>query len=338
MANVSAEEVAPESDPADTPSRGRRKGRASRRSNRVLKIVRRVHMYTGLLMFPWALFFGLSGLLFNHPGLGERVTARPLDATTLTDLTGLEAWDPAAAAAALLDRLNAERPPSGGGAWALDGETEPHFVGPALLKAPAPTGMNMLLLDVERGRGLLTTRHARSTEAPPAFVGDEAILLDDWSVDAVEERVAGLLEARDVAAEGPLRAHPKIGPTLRFRVLDGAGERFNVTWNSRSGEVGGRRTARVSDIGFNQLFGMLHTTHHYPPGGGALWFWALFEDLLGLTMALWAVSGLVMWWQMKSLRLSGFVVVVVALVIVAAVLGGTASQLLFGDVAFKLSP
>src|SRR5262245_33925407 len=30
--------------------------------------VRRIHLYSGLFMFPWVMLYGITALLFNHPG------------------------------------------------------------------------------------------------------------------------------------------------------------------------------------------------------------------------------------------------------------------------------
>jgi hypothetical protein len=35
-------------------------------NTRLLKIIRRTHMFTGLFMLPWVLMYGLSALVFNH--------------------------------------------------------------------------------------------------------------------------------------------------------------------------------------------------------------------------------------------------------------------------------
>ena len=54
--------------PADTPSMTAKpvpKGRPL--SRRVMHLVRRTHLYVGLFLFPWAILYGLTGFLFNHP-------------------------------------------------------------------------------------------------------------------------------------------------------------------------------------------------------------------------------------------------------------------------------
>ncbi|HVJ88034.1 MAG TPA: hypothetical protein VM452_20385, partial [Caulifigura sp.] len=36
--------------------------------NRMMRVVRRVHLYSGLFLFPWVMLYGVTALLFNHPG------------------------------------------------------------------------------------------------------------------------------------------------------------------------------------------------------------------------------------------------------------------------------
>lgn len=291
-------------------------------------------MYTGLLMFPWVLLFGISGMLFNHPNVGEKTEGARLGPQALEELTGFLPWDPESAANALVEELNAV---GGNGSYTLDPSYAPGFHGIVLFRADAPEARNLLILDVEQGVGLLSTRYARPKAEPPPFALQD-LQLNGFSIDRIEDQVDGLLEAQGVATEGPLKAHPAIGPTLRLRVLDAQGEAWNVTYNVRRGLVGGRRTAEPSNIGLNQLLGMLHMTHHYTMSLSAPWFWALFEDLLGLTMALWALTGLAMWWQMKPTRTLGLLAVLAALVIAYLITSGTAGHLMFGQVEYKLSP
>src|SRR5215207_11158507 len=34
---------------------------------RVMHVVRRTHLYLGLFLLPWAVMYGATGFLFNHP-------------------------------------------------------------------------------------------------------------------------------------------------------------------------------------------------------------------------------------------------------------------------------
>jgi hypothetical protein len=48
----------------------------------------------------------------------------------------------------------------------------------------------------------------------------------------------------------------------------------------------------------------------------------VFVDLMACAMCFWALSGLVMWWQLKTLRRSGWVVIVATLIVVGLVWSG----------------
>lgn len=304
-------------------------------SGKVLKVVRRIHLYAGLIMLPWILLYGVSGLLFNHPNLGEEVRSQRLAAPLMQELTGLSPWRPQQVASQVITELNAQA--AGGPRYQLDLSYESQFSGVGLLNAPAPDGLHLLLVDVERGAGILATRSARPRADAVPFDGAR-VPLSEYSMQAIEAGAQGLLASRELQAQEELRAHPKIAPLLRFRMTDDAGTAYNVTYHVGSGELSGRRASEWSPIGATQLLTTLHTTHHFTSTIGPLWFWALFQDLLGLTMAFWAISGMFMWWQMKPTRIVGAVSLLLALGVAGAVMWSTTDYLMFGNVAEKLGP
>lgn len=296
---------------------------------RFTRVIRRIHLYAGLLLLPWIFLFGLSGMLFNHPNLGEEVVGRPL---ARADLGALQAWSAQAIAERVVGGLNAD-----GARYRLDPEAESELTGFTVLSAPSARGQHMLLLDMERAEGVLVSRTARQSAEGSRFPKRQ-VVLPDVSTKAVEQALGDLLRTQNVEALGALRAHPKIAPELRFRVLDAEGARWNVSYDLGSGMVSGRRSDVAPNLGLTQLLSQLHTTHHFPLRFGALWLWALFADLLGITMVFWAVSGLIMWWQLKPTRTLGLVALAIALGLAGIVVGGTAQHLTFGDVAGKLGP
>lgn len=299
------------------------------------KVVRRVHLYAGLVLLPWILFFGFSGFLFNHPNIGETVTSQGLPPPLWREHAKVTPWQPAEVAREVIAALNQQGGP--GQAYTLDESFASRFSGPLILKAPAPTGQHMLFLDLERGGGFLATRAARPS-APAAPFNGRTLELPAYDVTKLREGARGLIEARDIPVTGPVRAEPKLVPELEFRMRDGEGVSWNVQYNLATSSVTGRRTDAFPNIGMSQLFATLHTTHHFTKEIGAHFFWALFEDLLGLTMVLWALSGLVMWWQLKPTRLVGVASIGAAFAIATAVFYGTARERLFGDVKQELGP
>jgi hypothetical protein len=148
---------------------------------------------------------------------------------------------------------------------------------------------------------------------------------------AVEEQVKELLPRLSLGAGEPLRAHPEVGPELRFRMRDADARAWNVTYNLSTGRLDGRLVGGPDRTRLVELHERLHKTHHFPVHGGMTWLWALFADITGLTLVLWALTGLAMWWQMKPSRVLGAVAVAAALACAALVMSGTASDILFGN-------
>lgn len=300
---------------------------------RLLRFVRRLHMYTGLFLLPWVLFFGLSGMLFNHPNVGEDVHGRWLAPQQLHALTGFEPWSPDTVAQSVVAGMNANT----GKQYTVDPTFAGRWSGFMVLQAPSPDGRHVLLLDLERGSAILSTRMARPSGERPAFAGTQ-VDVPGVSQSAVESSMEGLLAAYDLTASSPLRGSPRLSPRLEFRVIDESGVPWNTTYHVGTGALAGRRSDRWPSIGPSQLLAKLHTTHHFTSTVGARWFWALFEDLLGLAMTIWGVSGLVMWWQLKRTRVVGLVMFVLAIGIAACVMVGTTREVLFGHVPQALGP
>jgi hypothetical protein len=291
-------------------------------------------MYVGLLLAPWLVFFGGSGLLFNHPNWGEQVSSRGLPAPRLKELTGFVPWQPQQLAERVVAGLN-EHDSSRG--YRVSPSFASRYSGTVVMKAPTDDGLHLLLLDPARGLGILAHRKARPAGAPAPFAGEQ-VTLPEYSLSALNEQFRELLATQGERASGPLVADAELAPRLELRLDDREGQAWNVTYDLANGTVAGRLAAERPPIGVSQLFAMLHTTHHFTFAVQARWFWALFEDLLGAAMAFWGVSGLVMWWQLKPTRIIGLVALALALGVAGFVFVGTARDALFGDVPQALGP
>jgi hypothetical protein len=299
-----------------------------------LKLARRIHLYAGLVLLPWLMFFGASGLLFNHPNLGEQVSAFRLGPERVRELTGLTPWDVQAAASRVVSELNAN---AGKQAYQLDPDFAARLNGLLVLKAPAPNGQHLLLFNPESAVGIVATRSARP-DGDPAPFATAHLELPQYSLEELERKLGELLTKTGTPSPSPLKGDPKLAPTLELRLRDQRGALWNVSYAIGSGNVSGRRTDQLPNLGLSQLFSTLHTTHHFPMAVRARWFWAFFQDVLGVAMVFWGLSGLIMWWQLKATRIVGAISLLSALAIAGVVAYGTANELLFGDVAQKLGP
>lgn len=300
----------------------------------LMKLVRRTHMYLGLLLFPWLLVFGTSGMLFNHPHLGEDVKQREIPAEQLRSLTGLTPMEAGGIAREVVAQLNGR----GGEAYQLDPDFESHFSGFAVLLAPGEGVQHILVVDLKDGSANLATRGTGSQARETASFLGATVPLPDHSMAAVESRLAELLPKLEVQAKTPLRANPRSSPEVRFRMMDSQQRVWNVTYDLGSGRLDGRLAEASPGLSANELLTRLHKTHHYPVDLGVTWFWALFADMTGLMIVFWALSGLFMWWQMKPSRVMGVGAISLALGLGLAVIGGTLSELQFGNVQRRAGP
>ncbi|MRG97500.1 PepSY domain-containing protein [Polyangium spumosum] len=301
--------------------------RPRRRYGAVMKFVRRLHMYLGLLVFPWVLLFGASGALFNHPEIGRDIEQRDLSPEELSTLTGWKPWNPEQIAQRVVAQINA----GSSGMYTLDPSAPSSFSGWPLLATPSRAGgRHVLIVSLDGGGATFSTHAPEPKSDPPPFVG-ATIELPEYRMAAVQDQLTELLPKLGIDAEGPLRAHPKVHPELRFRMRDENGRTWNVVYDLGTGQVDGR-PAGAGKLRFVELLERLHTTHHFPIHGDMAWFFALFADITGITLVVWALSGLAMWWQMKPTRVVGALAIAIALAAAALVMRGTASEIQFGNV------
>lgn len=90
------------------PAKNRQRRRfAGKHYSRFMKLARRTHMYTGLILLPWVLLFGASGVLFNHPTwLASAKIAHRSDPEIVKKTVGFAPPDPAWFAAQVVAGIN----------------------------------------------------------------------------------------------------------------------------------------------------------------------------------------------------------------------------------------
>lgn len=98
--------------------------------------------------------------------------------------------------------------------------------------------------------------------------------------------------------------------TLEFQVQDSKNEIWTVTYDAKAGSIRGEKasekeSALAASLSLRRFLLNLHVAHGYPDEMSARSIWAVFVDIMGLTMIFWGISGFVMWWQIKRTRLVG---------------------------------
>lgn len=250
------------------------------------KLVRRTHLYSGLALVPFVLVYGVSAFLFNHP-VGRAPEAAPIPVAE-----GLRATmpDAEALAAEAATQLGDGAPLAGSaslrGAWTFECERAGRRQRITVAADGASAQVRALVAEPTRSVRLpaatFAAAHAAAERVATAVVR---------SADGAEDPTTGIRDAVPLRSVGT--------PTLRYRA--GSSE-VSVSLERRQATV---RDAATFDFG--RLLMRLHTAHGYG-GGAARVLWAIVVDAMAAAMVLWALSGLFMWWQKRSSRRSGGIV------------------------------
>ncbi len=298
--------------------------------NRILKFVRRAHMYTGLLLLPWVMLFGISGVLFNHPEwFGPVKVLSQISHRELAEKYSVALPDAEKIADEVLAKINALDEskrfirPRGGSAV---------IEGAIMYEARTPSGPASAVIS-PNGHGASVKRPAPTADGSrekPDFHGAR-FEVAEYNATAFETAAQNLFKSAGIEGVAPVEANPRGAAEVRFQIeTPDTGKRWNVIYGLVTGEVAARAADAPSGVTPHTFVTRLHKTHHYPDRIGARWFWTLLADATGFTMVFWGISGAVMWWQIKPSRLIGIAGLVAAGLIAGFVFSGTMANHTFG--------
>ena len=298
---------------------------------RAMLAVRRVHLYLGLFLLPWAILYGVTAFLFNHPAAfadAPTVNFGPA-ATAGTALDGLPSPDAQAAAVVVALNLRA-----GSGTPYAVGEGGAKYAGRDYLFGTARSGDRTfsLLYEVAANCGTVreTTAPPVVTPEPAPFAVGRAKPKGVAAPEPVEAlNVPGTLAERFRAAGPtvlercgfpPAEVTVTSTPDLSFPLV-ADGRAWTATYNPLTGTLSGVPAGgeAVTPPGSARRFLLrLHTTHGYPGRLNARWLYAVVVDAMAFVLCFWGASGLLMWWQVKSTRRPGFIVLALGAATAAA--------------------
>lgn len=303
---------------------------------RLIHLLRRGHLYLGLFLLPWAILYGVTAFLFNHPtAFSDNPTVSfGREATAGTPLEGVPS--PREQAEQVVAKLNELHKPDV--PWTLGPGEVKYNREFAFATAKAEGKTVSILVDVKSGGGTVRSTPDKpkaepvkapfavgsaaptggrgSRGNPPAVPVKEGIKLDPPLPERVKAAVPVILErtgfdGRDITVTSV--------PDLVFP-LDADGQTWTATYNATTGGVTGAPPDTPTGPNWRQFLLRLHTAHGYPGEPNARWGWAVIVDVMAAVMVFWGVSGLVMWWQVKATRIAGAVTLVLS-AIAATVLG-----------------
>jgi hypothetical protein len=274
--------------------------------------VRRIHLYSGLFMFPWVMLYGITALLFNHPGAfpdqpGRTLLLKDFQGTPLESLS-----DPAADSEKVIAALNAKsaaseqsQPP-----YRLVNPEKARYARDRISARVRGEGQeHTVLYDLPSGTAEVRTEQQSAAErAPFAMRGLK-------TAGSLSERVkTGLPKAlarQGLAAE---EAGIAVGTDLVFYV-EADGRPWRANYSIQTGSLTGAPADAADDLSLRQFLTQLHLSHGYATQGGAQWLWAVGVDAMFVSMVFWGVSGLLMFWQIKAVRRIGAIVASAGLIL-----------------------
>lgn len=307
-----------------------------------MSVVRRGHLYAGLLMLPWVILYGATAFLFNHP---TAFSDQPTTAFGPDALTGTPMASPPTPAEVAGQVVAALRARAGDGTtYALVEPDQARYTREfafatvkrddtevSVLVEVNGSGGTVRIRDVpppkveprapfavgrggpEAGRGRAAAGPKGGTRGGPK--ADDGLALPDPLHERVRAAVPAILDRTGLAA-GEITVTSV--PDLAFLMV-GDETKWRVTYNAQTGAVSGRPAAEDTrtDLSARRFLTRLHTTHGYPGEPGPRTAWAVVVDAMAGVMVFWGVSGLFMWWQLKATRRLGAVVLAVSVLAAA---------------------
>ena len=297
---------------------------------RLLQLVRRTHLYVGLFLFPWAILYGLTGVLFNHPTFLADAPTVSFSKSAVIGTPLEHAPSPQQQAEAVLAALNEQKQPEKPfqmGTGPAHYATRESFI--ATVRADQRTFF--VVYDPKTMSGTIreTTPAALAGEAAPFATGrsdaprqrgmgmmgpmkhDSAgVKLADAMTDRLKQAIPVLMQ-RQGFPTGDVTV--TTAPDVKFPV-EADGRKWTATFSPLTTSVTGTPGDERPELSFRAFLLRMHLSRGYPGAVNLKWFWALGVDAIGLTLCFWGVSGLLMWWQIKSTRLAGLALLAVGVV------------------------
>ena len=278
-------------------------------------LARRLHLYTGLFLFPWSILYGVTAFLFNHPTVASEAETRTI---TRGELAGTPLADyppPSAIADAVVAELN--RRAGSPNTYSRVGPEPKYGRDYAFATITAPSGeLESVLIDPQARGG---TIRRQPPPGPPAVGAPFATARETKVAPKPAIQPLEVPNLADAMSASLVDILPKLGypvrsvrvtsvPDITFQMTDGA-TIYRVEYNTQTGAIGGNAIlADPSAPSWRQTLLKMHKAHGYPPSGGGRWAWAVAVDLMAVGLVFWGLSGLYMWWQVRATRAAGAVV------------------------------
>jgi hypothetical protein len=282
-----------------------------------LQLLRRVHLYAGLLMLPWAILYGVTAFLFNHPTVFADRPKIALGRAELQDTPLADLPSSAEVAGQAVAAINAQ----GKGSYRLVQPEKARFERGALVATvrAADDQQYTVVLEPSGASGSVLPRpgpEKGEAHSPAPFAARSGITLEKPVADRLRQGLPAVLAK--VGITDVSVTDVQVSP-VSF-LMEGDGQLWRVTYNAQVGSVAGKSADNGlagAELSTRNFLLRLHLAHGYPSEVNVRWLWAVLVDVMAGVMVFWGCSGLLMWWQIKATRGLGLAVLVLSVVAAA---------------------
>lgn len=275
--------------------------------HRLMKLLRRVHLYVGLFLLPWVFLYGITGAMYNHYGLFSDAHIATVDAAKLVDTPLANFPSTSQLANQIVDALNRERPDL---EIDIDTSQPPEFANDVIVQLFDGELKHAVHIDpVQRSAWVATS--PKVVEPLEQLVPSlRNVQLDPDPYLIANQSVPQIM--REIGIDIDQSPQPLGWSKLNFLAnIDGVPAR--ITYVLRDGHVDITKYEGQDGMSARGFFLRLHTSHGQPPHWNGRMIWSLIVDVMALAMVTWGLTGLVMWWQIKRTRLVGTAVILASL-------------------------
>lgn len=285
---------------------------SSRRSysRAVTRWLRRIHMYLALFMFPWILLYGISGFLLNHPGVLSDHQIKNLDAGIFEGTSFDNLPKPDQVARKVLEAL-VERGGTSADEYRIVNPERARYRNDVVFNTTREGKQYQLILHPTTRSGKLHIRPVEPKQETP--LGSIRSLDSAGSIrEELRNGAVDILNKLDIATD---RVGIQRGPLVEFDITNGD-ETWTLVYN-----IGNRNIFAKPIDGFpgprsvKMYLLRLHFAHTYPKEANARTFWAFSVDIISIGMVFWGLSGILMWWQRKRIRLRGMIFIAIGAIL-----------------------
>lgn len=292
--------------------------------NAGMRFVRRIHLYSGLFMFPWVLLYGTTGMFFNHPQWFQGGQTQSFAAGDVADgkLQGLP--QPDQLAQAVVTELNTQLQESGDELGEPGDAASPRVVltedRPAqydrelAFTIQAEEATHSVAINPLTGDGTIRTEPKAAEDSqdsnPLAEIRGVVVEEQQNPQRLAEQALPSVLD--ELGLPGGTIQPARRGANLRFSAtIDG--KPVALSYNLGNGQLNSTMESAPAEMSTKTFLQRMHLSRGYSPHWNTRSYWAILVDLMFVSLVFWGFSGIFMWWQIKRTRWLGAATLVVSL-------------------------